>query len=536
MKEGIEDESKYPTSVQTVLEYIRDHLTPKTEERHKYGEVFTPMHLVHEMLDTLPYEGARNVWNNPDLKWLDPANGMGNFPIAVFLRLYYGFRTKEGKYIEEGEGEYNPGLTKVIPDNDKRRKHIIKNMLFMVELNSKNIAISKILFKKLAPDVEPNIIQMHKTNGFLADVEMKFPNGTFGEFDIVMGNPPFQTGAVKSVGTNATKKFRKDTGLSTGLNKNLWIPFATKAIKLLTKNGYLLFIHPIGWFKPDGLKPQFDLHRLLLSKQIVKIRIYKNSQAGKIFGGFGAISMAYYLLQNKSITTETEIINIIDKKEKVLLSEKSVLILAYNTILNKIINKGNILNNTEDFKQKSLALTDCDDDGKYKNIQKITEDGNIIIIKSNKKMEYHDQPKLYIDGINYPRCFHDKHGEYGIIDQNQFYIVGDNLDKQAEYFNTKLSALLLRYIKYRQDFIEPRYYPDVRTLPIDEITDKTLADYFGFTKEESSAIDEIEYPKRKYDFKEITCDDLKKTSKTVKQKISKPKKGGFFTKTRKLRK
>ena len=41
------------------------------------------MKLVNEMLDKLPIE----VWTNKELKWLDPCCGMGNFPIAVYLRL-----------------------------------------------------------------------------------------------------------------------------------------------------------------------------------------------------------------------------------------------------------------------------------------------------------------------------------------------------------------------------------------------------------------------------------------------------------------
>jgi hypothetical protein len=59
------------------------------------------------------------------------------------------------------------------------------------------------------------------------------------------------------------------------------------------------------------------------------------------------------------------------------------------------------------------------------------------------------------------------------------------------------------------DFIEPKYYPDVRTLPLEKITDETLADYFGFTKEEREVINSTEYPMREYIFKEITCAELK---------------------------
>jgi hypothetical protein len=53
----------------------------------------------------------------------------------------------------------------------------------------------------------------------------------------------------------------------------------------------------------------------------------------------------------------------------------------------------------------------------------------------------------------------------------------------------------------------------ISTLPLEKITDETLADYFGFTKEEREAINATEYPKREYKFKEITCAQLKGENK-----------------------
>ena len=93
-----------------------------------------------------------------------------------------------------------------------------------------------------------------------------------------------------------------------------------------------------------------------------------------------------------------------------------------------------------------------------------------------------------------------------------------------DYFKTKLSAILLKHTKYDQEFIEPKYYPDVRALPLKIINDETLADYFGFTKEERASINATAYPKRQYKFKEITCAQLKD---------KKAKEGGFLNKTRK---
>jgi type I restriction-modification system DNA methylase subunit len=96
MKGHVNDDEKYPKQIVDVLAYINTHLAPKDTERHKFGEVFTPMSLVHEMLDTLPEE----VWTNKNLTWLDPANGMGNFPIAAFLRLFMGLEQKMASLLE----------------------------------------------------------------------------------------------------------------------------------------------------------------------------------------------------------------------------------------------------------------------------------------------------------------------------------------------------------------------------------------------------------------------------------------------------
>ena len=43
---------------------------------------FTPLNLVIEQFDKIPLE-----WSNPNLKWLDPANGTGPYPIMIIYKL-----------------------------------------------------------------------------------------------------------------------------------------------------------------------------------------------------------------------------------------------------------------------------------------------------------------------------------------------------------------------------------------------------------------------------------------------------------------
>lgn len=505
MKEGFEDESKYPKHVQEVLVYIRDHLAPKEAERHKYGEVFTPMDLVNEMLDTLPSKGKENVWNNADLKWLDPANGMGNYPIAVFLRLYYGFRTSKDKYIgitNTGEGEYNPGLTKVIPDDAKRCTHIVKNMLFMVEINPKNIAISKRLFKKLAPDVDANIIQMHRTEGFLADIDMKFPNGTVNEFDIIMGNPPFNRGGIRRPDT---RKNKKDNLYKDEKKETIWNKFILQSVKRLKRGGYLLFIHPIGWFH-SGIYN--DVREILLNNQIHNIRIYYKTQSASKFGGRGAISVAYYLMENKPTYANTIIKGTNGENEELRLNSNSIITLNNSAIFNKILSKLSFVwGNNKNFKHDSVPCVP----GEHKQIAGIYDDNTIKVVKTNKKHSHADDQKIIISGIHYPRVFFDKDGKYGLSGTGVNYWIGSpiELKKINQFLKTKLAAFMMKELRYRQDFVEFKYMPDITKLDIDEINDATLSKEFGFTSEERKLINSTDYPENDYRIVELSCDDIK---------------------------
>ena len=109
-----------------LIEYINENLAPtKDDIRHTRGEVFTPLEFINNnMLDSLEKYYKKkyktNIWSCPNKKWFDPAAGMGNFQIALYYKLMNGL--------------------KKIPKKD-RKKHILEEMLFMVELNKKNCYI-----------------------------------------------------------------------------------------------------------------------------------------------------------------------------------------------------------------------------------------------------------------------------------------------------------------------------------------------------------------------------------------------------------
>jgi hypothetical protein len=258
-----------------LLELINDCLKPKDIEKKKFGEVFTPMILINEMLDNLP----NNVWKNKNLKWLDPATGMGNFPIAVYLRLM-----KE--------------LKEIIPNEKECKKHILENMLYMCELNKKNVLVCRQIF---------DTNNEYKLNIYEGDTLKFDPFDTFKvkQFDLIIGNPPYNKGGIRS-----------HTGKQLGeKNETIWTKFVDKAFKWLKMDGFLVFINPLSW-----LKKSHSLHNKILEKHVIWLKLWDDSQSKKMINADIPISL--YVLQNtlNIKNKKTDIVSEIKRKKLITTS------------------------------------------------------------------------------------------------------------------------------------------------------------------------------------------------------------------------
>ena len=149
--------NKTPTEID---KHIQDNLTIRDKEKDKFGEVFTSPELIDEILDNIP----PHVWKNPDNKWLDPAAGNGNFMSKVYSKLLTTLSSK-------------------IPDLGKRKKHILDNMLFMIELNRNNTEKLTILFGTKANISNTDFL--NQQDKWKLDLKTEV-------FDVIVGNPPFQ--------------------------------------------------------------------------------------------------------------------------------------------------------------------------------------------------------------------------------------------------------------------------------------------------------------------------------------------------------
>ena len=107
--EALDAENRYKSDVEKTAEYIEFFDILETLTNVGSDEVFTPRKVVDTMLDALPKE----VWSNPDYRWLNPASKTGIFEREIAIRL-------------------DDGLKDIIPDTETRRKHILQDMIFSI--------------------------------------------------------------------------------------------------------------------------------------------------------------------------------------------------------------------------------------------------------------------------------------------------------------------------------------------------------------------------------------------------------------------
>ena len=229
--------------LKNIIELLRVYVKTATVEQRKFGEVMTPLETVKEMISILPPD----VWQNPNLKWLDPCNGVGTFTLLVIYKLMMG-------------------LKNVIINENDRYKHIVENMITVYEIQSKNMDIYKLL-------IDPNNeykLNAYCDNFLASNINMKY--------DIILGNPPYQEELI-------TKK---------GSAKPLYNLFIEKSINM---TNYLLFITPSRWFAGGKGLDNFR-YKMKSSNKIKYIKHFDDATA--IFGKSVEIKggVSYFLYDN----------------------------------------------------------------------------------------------------------------------------------------------------------------------------------------------------------------------------------------------
>ena len=438
-----------------LLELITECLKPKDIEKKQFGEVFTPMALVSEMLDKLPIE----VWKNKNLKWLDPATGMGNFPIAVYLRL-----------MEELKDE--------IQDIKERKKHILENMLYMCELNKKNILICNQIF-----DIN-NEYQINIYQGDSLKIDTHKEWG-IKYFDIIMGNPPYQ-----QVDAN---------GHSKGGGNNLYTKFIYKGYELLNKNGYLVFINPPTYFGVGRSNNKDDMN---IRKDIFNncnILYINLEECNKYFPNIGSLFIYYVLQKTKKVNENLEILCRYDNKNYKSIIDQQLLndmvyipYLLTNTSINickKIkdtVNKLKIFNQMTFDKRRPYMSNKKTDEFKYP-----IQATGVQIVYSSKICQYQTNKKVLMSRSGYLRPFYDN-GVIGVGGDCYGCLV--ETQQEGEYIIKLLESKLYTFyinINKWSGFHHVKVLQDMPYIKIEDINDEKIYKYFNLNEEEIKFIESV---------------------------------------------
>lgn len=280
-----------------LIERIRKYNPVGEVEKKSFGEIFTPFPLINDMLNTLPIE----VWSNPNLKWGDFCNGVGNFMIIVIKRLMIGLETWQ-------------------PDEDKRYKHIVENMIYVSELQIKNMFLWMV---SIDPRSEYKL-NLYRGSSLEKDFDEHMKNvWKVEKMDIIVGNPPYN-------GSQSQKGDKRGGGNS------LWDKFVIKSLELLNIDGYLNFVHPSMWRKPISKNSKNkELWDIMTEKQIVYLEIHNSDDGKKVFNA--GTRYDWYLIQNRTCDSDTIVIDETGLKNKINLKNWNFLPNKNFDLISKII-------------------------------------------------------------------------------------------------------------------------------------------------------------------------------------------------------
>ena len=437
---------------------------------NNYGIVYTPDNLVNEILDLIP----EKYFKIKDLTWLDIGAGKGAFSLNLYNRLL-------------------KNLSNQFENIEQCKKHIIKNMLFMIEIYPLHIEYLKKLFTN-----ESNIIN----KCFLSLNEYEY------KFDFIIGNPPYNiNGSIKTPTNNNLKK--TDDG------KSVYVEFVNKSLNLLYDGGFLNLIIPSLWLKTD----KANLYNTLTNLKIHKIKCLCTSDSTKAFKYQAQTPTCFFLIENYD-TSEWDYkpIKIYDKIERDFINyslkpNHPIPINGIN-ILKKlqyyIDSVGSLKFNKTNSPPKKMILSETSGENcKFPNIKtcflnKLT--ANIVLNYSNIKSQYcYEKPKLILPHKMYGIPYLDKEGIYGVSTRDNYIISGfdyniEELEEIQYFLSTKFTLFIFLCCNYRMRFLERAafiFIPIITKIPNfpklkninRENRDKLLYNFFNLSSKEIEFIE-----------------------------------------------
>jgi hypothetical protein len=447
------------------LKILNDYLPIRKNKAGSNGEVFTPHKIIEEKFDILEKENPK-IFKSLSAKFLDPCNGIGNYNIVLYHRLMNRLKGK-------------------LPNKRDRHNHIIKKMLFMVEIDDRNYSLSRKIFGKDA--------NIYMGNFMENDWVSKFKSRNSGMiFDVIMANPPYNENGIKNAGT-----------------KNYYVPFIEHSMRYLKDGGYLLTIHPPGWRIPGDVPyTNINLNHLYTTRQIIYARFYPYHYVKyNIFDSL--INVDIVILENKKVYKDSIIVDYHNVVSKQRIKSDMVLVNSGISVFEKMrryISKNGKLT----LLNSSYNHATNGKDGNYPNIHTLTD--KIVSLKYKRKHPDQNTPKLFVNGMGmYNRVYYDKKGEYGAT-QVPFYLPNPRKE-DIIFFESKLFQYVCNALKIKGNNLSKpiinQFLPKFKNIKSEGDLYKVL----GLTKNEITIIEGTKLKNTPMNFGEKKNTPLKSSKK-----------------------
>ena len=435
------------------------------EDSINYGIIYTPNNLVNNILDLIP----KKYFKDQNLKWLDIGAGNGAFSLNILNRLNNNLINKE---------------------------HIIKNMLYMVEIYPDHIKELKNLFTENANIIEKDFLSLDNNYS-------EYP-----KFDFIVGNPPYNINGKLKTPTNSNIK-KTDDG------KQVYVEFIKKSLTLLKPDRFLCCIIPSLWLKPD----KAGLYDILRNKKIIKLVCLSTSQTQKAFNYKAQTPTCYFLIQNTNTTEKNKIINIYDDLNEKFINynlkpEFPIPINGIN-ITNKLLEFTNIYGSLKIYKsstssKKSIFNNEFGENTKHSNVKTTILSNNnpkLVINYSNIEQQYNNEAKLIMGHKMYGFPYYDISGLYGISTRDNYIILEKDYSKNEllqiqAFLSTKTALFLFSTTNYRMRYLERyafEFIPNINKIEnfpnllnvSREKRDNLIYSFFNFSQNEKIKIEKF---------------------------------------------
>jgi hypothetical protein len=328
------------------------------------------------------------------------------------------------------------------PDEETRKAHILKNMLYMSEIGYKNVEICKMVFGEDCNLYHGDSLELDTV------AQWNIPS-----FDVVVGNPPYNL----------------DHG-NKGKGNALWPAFLERSLKVWTKvDGYLCFVHPPLW-RQIGQK----LFDEMKSRQLLWIEMHTVEDGSKTFHCSTTYDM--YVLQNSPRYTTTAVKCIEGREHCIDMSEWCFLPNSRFNEIKQLMtgeDKLEILHSESAYevRRKWMSKTQTSEHI-YPVVYSIKQDNTLsLTYSSTNENGHYDIPKfIFTNGAGY---LYDVKGEYAmsqwasaIVDTHENMLRFEEVFRSSE-FKAIMDAIKLdsaRYnIKVMRQFSKPTFCEFLKT-------------------------------------------------------------------------